>query len=82
VIIHGAMIDSICEELVTQETIMKFNHMAGKKISMAYFSNHWFNGIKFPWTMATATRNQGTMPWIRMCHWVDWGDKTSTNFPP
>lgn len=79
-IIHGAMTDSTGEELVTEETIMKFNQMAGKKISMAYFSNHWFNGIKFPWTMATAARNQGTMPWIRMCPWVDWGRQGKYKF--
>jgi hypothetical protein len=71
-IIHGAMTDLTGEELVTEETIRGFNEMAGKKISMAYFSNHWFNGIKFPRAMATAARNQRTMPWIRMCPWVDW----------
>ena len=69
---HGAMTDTSGEELVTEDTIKKFNTLAGKKISMSYFSNHWFDGIKFPKAMATAAKNQGAMPWIRMCPWVDW----------
>ena len=73
------MTDLTGEELVTEETIRKFNHLAGKKISMAYFSNHWFNGIKFPRTMATAAKNQGAMPWIRMCPWVSWGRQGKYN---
>jgi len=72
VIQHGAMTDTSGEEQVTEDTIKKFNALAGKKISMAYFSNHWFDGIKFPKTMAQAAKNQGAMPWIRMCPWVDW----------
>ena len=83
-IIQGAMTDLTGEELVTEETIRKFNQMAGKKISMAYFSNHWFNGIKFPRTMATAARNQGTMPWIgtECALGLAGGDRASTIFPP
>lgn len=71
-VIHGAMTDVTGEELVSERSIQDFNNLAGKKIGMAYFSDHWFKGIKFPSTMATAARNQGAIPWIRMCPWADW----------
>lgn len=68
---HGAFADfGATEDFVTEAAISNFISLAGKRISWAYFSNHWLNGeIRFPRANVEACRRQGVIPYIRMLPW-------------
>jgi hypothetical protein len=58
--------------LVSEKSISDFNSLAGKNIGMAYFTNRWFSGIKFPMTMANAAKANRAVPRVRMSPWQVW----------
>ncbi|KXK04961.1 MAG: glycosyl hydrolase [Ignavibacteria bacterium] len=60
------------EDVVTEELINDFVSLAGKEITWVYFSNNWFNGIKFPVNNANEIRNSGRVPFIRIMPRSDW----------
>ena len=64
---HGAFPDmSPTEDVVTTERIEEFEYLAGKPAAWIYFSDNWFDGIKFPEEEALAIREAGSVPFIRM----------------
>lgn len=56
---------------VSAERIYEFEELARKKIVWAYFSNHWFDGIRFPRSEAETIRDAGRIPYIRMMPWSE-----------
>lgn len=64
---HGAFPDmGPTEDVVTTQRIMEFNSLAGKPPAWVYFSNNWFEGIKFPGEAVETISGTGAMPFIRM----------------
>lgn len=60
------------EDVVTKERIYEFEQLVGRKIVWAFFSNNWFDGIKFPFGEVEETINAGRIPFIRMMPRSDW----------
>ncbi len=54
------------EDIVTTEAIRDFEQIAGKNIVWAYFSNNWYNDIKFPAEAVQTIHKAGCVPFIRM----------------
>ena len=54
------------EDIVTSERINNFETLVNKKIVWAYFSNNWYDNIKFPTTAVNTIHSTGTIPFIRM----------------
>lgn len=54
------------EDIVTSERINNFETLVKKKIVWAYFSNNWYDNIKFPTTAVNTIHSTGTIPFIRM----------------
>ena len=80
-IIHGAMTDEAGNEDGNAYLVNKFNDLAGKKIGVAYFSNNWFHGIRFPLDKCISIRTTGAVPFIRIQNWIRQGDKLSDAGP-
>ncbi len=58
------------ESAVSVERIRAFERLAGKPITWAYFSNHWFGGrIVFPAAAVRTIQRAGRVPFIRMMAW-------------
>jgi hypothetical protein len=51
---------------VSADRINIFVDLSGKKIAWAYFSNNWYNGVKFPEKGARLINEMGIVPFIRM----------------
>jgi hypothetical protein len=69
------------EDIVTSKRLRSFvSDLAGKPIVWAYFSDNWFNGIRFPGAAVDRIRDSDALPFIRMMPRADWtegcGDKT------
>jgi hypothetical protein len=54
------------EDIVTVERISNFETLVNKKIVWAYFSNNWYNNIKFPSTEVNTIKSTGKVPFIRI----------------
>ncbi len=54
------------EDVVTLEKIEEFENLAKKEIAWVYFSNNWFNGIKFPSQEVNIINESGKVPFIRI----------------
>ncbi|RLD30493.1 MAG: hypothetical protein DRI73_10265, partial [Bacteroidetes bacterium] len=54
------------EDLVSTSRIVNFEELAGRKIAWAYFSNNWFDGIKFPGKAVSDIHNKNMVPFIRL----------------
>jgi hypothetical protein len=80
-IIQGAMTDESGNEDGNAYLINRFNDLAGKKIGVAYFSNNWFHGIRFPLDKCISIRSTGAVPFIRIQNWIRQGDKLSDAGP-
>ena len=80
-IIQGAMTDEAGNEDGNAYLVNKFNDLAGKKIGVAYFSNNWFHGIRFPLDKCISIRTTGAVPFIRIQNWIRQGDKLSDAGP-
>jgi hypothetical protein len=66
-IYHGAFPDfGPTEDVVTAQRIQEFESLVGKEIAWAYFSDNWFNGIRFPAKEVEIIAAEGITPFIRM----------------
>ncbi len=54
------------EDNVTSERIKSFEALAQKKIVWAYFSNNWYDTIKFPLSQVKTIHKNGKIPFIRL----------------
>jgi len=54
------------EDDVTAEKLEKFSTLTGRIPAWVYFSNNWFNGIKFPVKEVKLIYESGSIPYIRM----------------
>ncbi|UPT77108.1 glycoside hydrolase family 26 protein [Sulfurovum sp. XGS-02] len=54
------------EDNVTSERIKRFEVLAQKKIVWAYFSNNWYDTIKFPLSEVKIIHESGKLPFIRL----------------
>lgn len=54
------------EDNVTSKRIRTFETLAQKKIVWAYFSNNWYDHIKFPLSEVTTIHKDGKIPFIRL----------------
>lgn len=71
---HGAFPDFGPEEdIVTSGRLSRFvSETAGKPITWAYFSDNWFDGIRFPTSAVRRISASGALPFIRMMARADW----------
>jgi hypothetical protein len=81
--IYHAAYPDFCptEDCVSEARIHSFERLAGKRIAWAYFSDNWFNGIRFPAAKVRAIWSvHHTIPFIRMMARANWeegcADKT------
>lgn len=66
-IYHSAFPDfGSTEDVVTTQRIAEFEALADKKIVWAYFSNNWYDRIRFPLSEVRAIDSAGCIPFIRM----------------
>ncbi len=54
------------EDHVTTQKIRDFEALVGKRIVWAYFSQNWFNGIKYPKEHIHAIHDAGSIPFVRL----------------
>ena len=54
------------EDVVTAARIKDFETLVNKDIVWAYFSNNWYNNIRFPTEEVNTIRSAGIIPFIRM----------------
>ncbi len=70
---HGAFPDmGETEDSVTPERIQQFIDITGKSSAWIYFSNNWFNGIKFPRDEVLLINQYGLLPFIRLMPRSNW----------
>lgn len=72
---HGAFPDmGETEDSVTSERIQQFIDLTGKSPAWVYFSNNWFNGIKFPRDEVLLINQYGLLPFIRLMPRSNWNE--------
>ncbi len=54
------------EDKVISQSIKNFETLAKKKIVWAYFSNNWYDAIKFPLSEVNTIHKSGKIPFIRL----------------
>jgi len=54
------------EDKVTEQKIIEFEELVNKEIVWAYFSNNWYEKIRFPDTEVNTIHNTGKIPFIRI----------------
>jgi len=54
------------EDQVSAQRIMDFENLAQKQITWAYFSDNWYQNIRFPVANVQSIHNAGRVPFIRM----------------
>ena len=54
------------EDNITKERINDFENLINKNITWAYFSQNWFNGIKYPKKEIHIINNEGIIPFVRL----------------
>ncbi len=54
------------EDVVTTERLDDFSNLIGKKPYWAYFSQNWYNGIKYPQNAINTIRAKGVIPFLRI----------------
>jgi len=54
------------EDEVSQQRIMDFETLAQKNIVWAYFSDNWYNEIRFPSESVQSIHESGRIPFVRM----------------
>ena len=54
------------EDNVTTQKIRDFEEIVCKKTLWAYFSQNWYNGIKYPKKSIHAIKNAGSIPFVRL----------------
>lgn len=63
------------EDIVTSNRLRSFvSEVAGKSITWAYFSDNWFDGIRFPSSAINRISKAGVIPFIRMMPRADWSE--------
>ena len=61
------------EDIVSSRRLRSFiEETAGQRIVWAYFSDNWFDGIRFPGSHVRDIADQGSLPFIRMMTRADW----------
>ncbi|MHA1303714.1 MAG: glycoside hydrolase family 26 protein [Candidatus Heimdallarchaeaceae archaeon] len=66
-IYHAAYPDfNDSEDYVRTNRITDFEQLAGKSIIYAYFSNNWYDGIKFPEESVKIINSTGKIPYVRL----------------
>ena len=54
------------EDHVSAQRIRAFEALAQRKIAWAYFSQNWFNGIRYPKAAIHTIHNAGAVPFVRL----------------
>ncbi len=54
------------EDQVSSQSVQNFEKLIDKKIAWAYFSQNWFNGIKYPKVAVHAINDTGVIPFVRL----------------
>lgn len=63
------------EDIVTSGRLRGFvSDVAGKSIAWAYFSDNWFDGIRFPASAVRRISRAGVVPFIRLMPRADWSE--------
>lgn len=81
-IYHAAFPDfGPTEDRVSAERIDRFvSHISGKPIVWAFFSDNWFNGIRFPAREVGEIRSRQVIPFIRMMPRRNWDEGCSDKY--
>ena len=69
------------EDYVERDRLRHFEHVAGRDVAWAYFSNYWFDGeIEFPTRAVELIDSEGTVPFIRLMARSGFGEGRDPNF--
>ncbi len=81
-IYHAAFPDfGPTEDVVTGRTIDNFsNKISGKGLTWAYFSDNWFDGIRFPAAEVRTIQREGVIPFIRIMPRSTWNACSDTRY--
>jgi len=68
------------EDSVSYARLKAFENLTGKKPAWVYFSDNWFNGIKFPKQKTEIIRDYGSVPFIRLMSRKNFHENNSDPF--
>jgi hypothetical protein len=57
------------EDGVSVSRLRGYERLAGRPVAWAYFSQHWFRGLRFPAAAVRAIWSQGAVPFVRLMPW-------------
>jgi hypothetical protein len=60
------------EDHVTVSRLRGFEHLAGREIAWAYFSNNWGRQIRFPGRAVRRIQSTGSVPFVRLMARTGW----------
>ena len=64
------------------ERVRSFERLADRKLAWVYFSDNWFQGIRFPAEAVEAVHDTGALPFIRLMPRSQWRTGRSTRGTP
>jgi hypothetical protein len=77
-ILHGAMPSLLHDDALSGPRsgarVRSFERLADRKLAWVYFSDNWFQGIRFPAEAVESVRETGALPFIRLMPRSDWKD--------
>ncbi len=69
------------EDYVERDRLRHFEHVAGRDVAWAYFSNNWFDGeVEFPTDAVELIDSEGTVPFIRLMARSGFSEGRDPNF--
>ena len=75
-IYHGAMPSLLDDDARngsrSAARVRSFERLAGRRLAWVYFSDNWFEGIRFPRQAVDAVRRTGAVPFIRLMPRSSW----------
>jgi hypothetical protein len=77
-ILHGAMPSLLHDDAVSgarsAARVRSFERLADRRLAWVYFSDNWFQGIRFPAEAVESVRETGALPFIRLMPRSGWKD--------
>ena len=56
------------------ERVRSFERLADRRLAWVYFSDNWFQGIRFPAEAVESVHETGALPFIRLMPRSQWKD--------
>ena len=77
-ILHGAMPSLLHDDALSGPRsgarVRSFERLADRRLAWVYFSDNWFQGIRFPAEAVESVRETGALPFIRLMPRSEWKD--------